>query len=186
MKFFFDESGDFMVPRSWLSHRAAVVVGVAVSELIEVRLEAEFRAFVARLSPRERPNGEPKGRCLTPEHRREFCNLLPKYDGVSVTPVTLDLSALSGQGFSRLPERMGELLEERSALMLHERAREELRLIGRQFKNLSVPQALRLFALANCFREALHHSIIFLANRGHEASWNAVRYEIRSEERRVG
>jgi hypothetical protein len=60
----------------------------------------------------------------------------------------------------------------------HERAREELRLIGRQFKNLSVPQALRLFALANCFREALHHSIILLANRGHEASWNAIRYEI--------
>jgi hypothetical protein len=76
-----------------------------------------------------------------------FCDILANYDGVSVTPVTLDLSALSGQRFSRLPERMGELLEERSALMLHERAREQLRLIGRQFKNLSVPQALRLFAL---------------------------------------
>jgi hypothetical protein len=54
--------------------------------------------------------------------------------------VTLDLSA-SGQGFSRLPEQMGDLLEERSTLMLHERAREELRLISRQFRNLSVPQA---------------------------------------------
>jgi hypothetical protein len=34
VKFFFDESGDFVVPVRWLTHRAAVVMGVAISELI--------------------------------------------------------------------------------------------------------------------------------------------------------
>jgi hypothetical protein len=93
--------------------------------------------------------------------------------------VTLDLSA-SGQGFSRLPEQMGDLLEERSTLMLHKRARDELRLISRQFRNLSVSQALRLFALANSFREALHHVIYLILMPPRSVSARGAAFQWRS------
>src|SRR6266536_3139391 len=51
-------------------------------------------------------------------------------------------------------------------------------LIARQYRNLSINQALRIYSLSNCILEALEHAIIFLGNRGHEKVWEDVRFEI--------
>ncbi len=154
------------------------MMGVAVSDLIYDELRNEFKNFVARLTPPECLQGEPKGSLLSYEHRVEFCNILARYDGVSLTPVTLDLSSLSRQGEVVITERMYEMLCEWAGKMLYPGGRDGLLLIARQYRNLSVNQALRIYSLANCIREALEHAIIFFSNRGHEKSWDNVVFEV--------
>jgi hypothetical protein len=62
--------------------------------------------------------------------------------------------------------------------MLYPEGRESWRLLARQYRNLSLNQALRIYSLANCIRVALDHAILFLSSRGHEKAWEAVRFEI--------
>ena len=95
MYFYFDESGDFAIPGSPTTHKAAVVMGVAVSDLIHNELRQQFHRFVAGLEASECLKGEPKGSRLSYAHRRAFCEMLAGYDGILLTPVTLDLADYS-------------------------------------------------------------------------------------------
>ena len=178
MYFYFDESGDFTIPASPMTHRAAVVMGVAVSDLIHDELRQQFQTFVAGLDASECLHGEPKGARLIYAHRMSFCEMFSGYDGVFLTPVTLDLSSLSRSGKKHMTEGMYQALCASVETMLYPEGREGMRLIARQYRNLSINQSLRIYSLANCMREALQHAIIFLANRGHEKAWEDVRFEI--------
>ena len=178
MFYYFDEAGDFSVPKSRAHHKVAVVVGVAVSDAIYDDLNAGFRQFANNLPSSACANGEPKGRLLSYEHKRVFCEFLSEYDGVSITPVTLDLSSLSGSRIDRMPERMSCVLTEWADKMLYNEASEQLVLLARQYANLSVNQSLRIYSLAACIREALEHSILFLSSEQHESAWNSLRFEL--------
>jgi hypothetical protein len=178
MYFYFDESGDFAIPNSSATHRAAVVMGVAVSDLIHDELREQFHRFVASLDTSECLNGEPKGSRLSYAHLMDFCEMLSQYDGVSLTPVTLDLSSLSRRGERQMTEGMYQALSASAEAMLYPEGRDSMLLIARQYRNLSINQALRIYSLANCIREALDHAIIFLGSRGHERAWEDVRFEI--------
>jgi hypothetical protein len=178
MYFYFDESGDFAIPHSPTTHKAAVVMGVMVSDIIHNELCQQFHKFVAALDASECVNGEPKGSRLSYAHRRAFCDMLTEYDGIFFTPVTLDLSSLSQSGKKQMTEGMYQALCASAERMLYPEARESMLLIARQYRNLSINQALRIYSLANCIREALEHAIIFLANRGHESAWEHIRFEI--------
>jgi hypothetical protein len=59
MFYFFDESGDFSVPKSRAHHKVAVVMGVAVSDAIYDDLNAGFRQFVNSPLPLAR-TGNPR------------------------------------------------------------------------------------------------------------------------------
>jgi hypothetical protein len=178
MHFYFDESGDFAIPDSPATHRAAVVMGVSVSDLIHDELREQFLRFVATLDASERLQGEPKGSRLSYAHRMDFCEMLTGYGGIFLTPVTLDLSSLSQSGEEPMTERMYRNLCASAEAMLYPEGRESWRLTARQYRNLSSNQALRIYSLANCIREALAHAILFLNNRGHEKAWEHVRFEI--------
>lgn len=184
MNFYFDESGDFRVPRG--GHKVAVVMGLAVSGVVEAELFTKFDDFVAGLNPTERENGEPKGTLLSHGHRREFCELLANSGGVSLTPVTLDLSTLDAAYERGAPSRMSELIAQRAGEMLYPTARDQLLLVSRQLSNLSPSQALRIYSLAYCFREAIHHAFLFLASGRHEPSWESVRFEVDRVQVRAG
>ena len=145
MRFYFDEAGDFVIPGTTPAHRNAVVAGIAVSDPALSDFEAEFRSFVSRLDTHEVQKGEPKGKLLSYEHRREFCELLSRFDGVQVTPATLELSNLTPSIEKASRERMLTAMESNADAMLHEEAREQLRLAVRQYRNLSTEQGLRLY-----------------------------------------
>jgi len=178
MKFYFDESGEFSIPKNQEEHAVAVVMGIAISDLIENKLEEEYKKFVSSLESYELKNNEPKGYLLTNEKKHEFCDMLSKFDGISITPVTLDLSSLADSVYTKLNEIFSSYLKEYSKKMKYKQARRQLLLLSKQFNNLSVQQALRIYSIVNCFREALEHSILFLSNRGHEFSWNNIKCEI--------
>jgi hypothetical protein len=183
MYFAFDESGGFVIPSSWLNHRAAVIVCVVVPESIEPALDHEFQEFIATLDASEFERGEPKGRLLSASHRLDLCNRLGRHPGILIIPVTLDLSSLTRHRDVR--ERMGSLLEEWAGLMSERSSQDELRLAARQFRNLSVDQALRLYTLANCIREALQHSILFRASGSYEHDWKTVQLDVDRVQRRA-
>jgi hypothetical protein len=92
--------------------------------------------------------------------------------------VTLDLSSLSGCGGEYMTERMHQALCASAEAMLYPEGRESWGLLARQYRNLSLNQALRIYSVANCIRVALEHAILFLSNRGHEKAWEEVRFEI--------
>lgn len=178
MKFFFDESGDFRIPKNKNEYKVGVVMGITISEIAEERLYKKFREFVSELSYNEFERGEPKGYLLTNENKIKFCELLFKSEGIQLTPVTLDLAPLSGSGYINLNDHMAESLRLQARRMKYKTMRDELLLLSRQVGNLSTVQALRIYSLSNCFREALHHAIIFLSEGKYEECWNNLKYVI--------
>lgn len=184
MEFYFDESGDFSVPRT--GHKVSVVMGVAISEVIKEPLFSRFEEFVAGLSSSECRRGEPKGALLTDIHREQFCQLLCDTGGLLVTPVTLDLSSLSADFERGWSQDISKVIAKNAETMLYPTARDELRLISRQFQNLSSSQALRIYSWANCFHEAIQHAFLFLAAGRHEQAWDRVTFEVDKVHERPG
>lgn len=177
MYFFFDESGDFQLPPSADVHKAAVVTSVAISGKRYPSLHRDFAGFVRTLGASELKNGEPKGRLLTRRSLIRFCQLLSAERGVSVTPVTLDLSHIVGTSAAAMASHMKASIETRLPSFLYDSMREEMRLLSKQTGNLSDVAMRRLYSWANCFREAIQHAQ-FLTGDGHEASWNEPRFVI--------
>lgn len=186
MRFFFDESGDFTVPSNTFEHRASVVVGVSVSELVEEGLQESYAAFVEGLADEKKHNGEPKGRLFDPKDCHRFCRMLAENADAYVTPVTLDLTCFLNNEHEALPKKMKEILQQQSLECIHETMRDETALLGRQLGNLSSEQALRIAALAYCFQETVRDAVMFLSCRGHEGAWEKLSFEIDAAQRRPG
>ena len=187
MNFYFDESGSFDLPASSAVHGSAVVAGIAIPDHVQGPLFARFKEYVSTLGQNELSNGEPKGALLTTNHRHEFAELLSEFGGkISLTPVTLDLSSVSGSDCQELNKTMHGVLSEAANRFMYPTAREEMKLLSRQFRNLSNQQSLRVFAIANCFREALAHAVLFLSHKGNESSWYNPRFEIDRVQVRAG
>lgn len=180
MKFYIDESGDYRIPDNLITHKACVTLSIVVSDLIHEKLRAEFERFCSKLNTSEYEDGEPKGAKLTKEHRAEFCELLSGLRGLLIIPTTIDLSLIAflQQEHKPIQEKMYKHLNELTHKMLHESMREDLRLLAKQFNNLSLQQCLKIFSLANCLYESLWSAIIYLSSEGHEASWETISYEI--------
>jgi len=176
MKFFFDESGDFRIPENEKEHKVGVVLGVVISELVEEELYEKFDNFVSGLDTSEFENGEPKGSLLTNKSKVKFCKLLNNFEGILLTPVTLDLSSLFYVGYTNFNKEMAEMLAFNAQRMKYETMKEELLLLSRQAGNLSPEQATRIYSIANCFRKALKHAIIFLSEGDYEICWEELEY----------
>lgn len=132
MKFFFDESGDFTIPSNNNQHKVAVVTGIAISDLVIEKLFGQFRNFVDSLKNSEKLNGEPKGQLFSSDSIKNFCHILSQFDGISITPVTLDLSSLATSEYTNTNEVMFNLLTERAKTLKFENARNQLRLLAKQ------------------------------------------------------
>jgi hypothetical protein len=65
MKFFFDESGRFQLPRAG-EHAVGIVSGIAIPDADEAEVFRQFDAFLSTLPPASLKNGEPKGRGCKP------------------------------------------------------------------------------------------------------------------------
>lgn len=178
MYFYVDESGDFAVPEHSGVHRTAVAMSVAISDLVHDRLRADFQSIVATLDSSEFRDGEPKGSLMSPVHLNNFCDMLARYDGISITPVTLDLSSIANVGAEYVHQGMHERLRDQVHLMIYPGGKEMINLLASQWRKLDPSQTLRIYSWAYCIHEALHHAIIFLSNRGHESCWETIRVEI--------
>jgi len=178
MKFFFDESGDFRIPEVENAHKVSVVVGIVVTELIEKELYEKFDNFVSELDTSEFENGEPKGSLFSNKSKVKFCKLLNNFEGFLLTPVTLDLFPLFDVGYTKFNRDMSEMLDFIAQKMKYKTAKEEWLLLSKQAGNLSPAQAVRIFSIAYCFLEALHHAIIFLYNDCYQVCWEDLKYVI--------
>src|SRR3954454_11757882 len=91
--FFFDESGDFSLPRSRNEHRVGIVAALAVPDHVMPELERKYRDFASTLEANERVNGEPKGSRLCYKHRKTFGETVGRFIyRIIFSPVTFDLS----------------------------------------------------------------------------------------------
>ncbi|HEX7679261.1 MAG TPA: DUF3800 domain-containing protein [Thermoanaerobaculia bacterium] len=183
MLFYFDESGDFAVPRDRNDHRAGVVVGLAIPDHIAPLLERKFRDFASTLEQDERVNGEPKGSPLCYRHRKAFAELMRRFEGrIALMPATLLLSDLVAD-HAAPAGKMANALREIAPGMAAASLTERLQLAASQVGNLSDSQTLRLYTLANALREVLAASIQFLVFGEDDASWEHVSFEIDSPTR---
>jgi hypothetical protein len=88
-------------------------------------------------------------------------------------PLTFELSSLTGDNAEPVPKLAASLYESATE-MKSEEARERMKILSKQFGNLSTPQAHRLYALANVFHELITTAVLFLAVGDNEASWESV------------
>jgi hypothetical protein len=177
--FFFDESGSFAVPRDGATHRAAVIVSIAVPDHVIPILRRRFLDFASTLEKNERENGEPKGARLCITHQLAFGDMLRRLrTSIILTPVTLDLSILSGSEYASLGSGMADAIRDWIPRMLHDGPKDRLDLLARQASNLSDNQTLRAFALAYCFKKTLDHAVMFLSHGEFERSWNDLHFVV--------
>jgi len=186
MHFFFDESGAFTPASTPAEHRAAVVMGVTIADTDIAGLSQAFANFEMSLTARERQRGEPKGHLLSRVSRQTLCDLLAGFPGVSLTPVTLELSALHREYREEFPRRMHDVLDSHSERMIFESGKQGVRQLADQFRNLSVEQGMRLYAWSRCIRQALQYALIFLSAGPYADSWNSVRFELDRVQQRAG
>lgn len=182
MHLFIDEAGDFAVPAIDSEHRVAVSVAVAFTDRCWESVRVAFGAFRSRLTPAELQRGEPRWHLLTPQHRDEFISFLKRDDGVSITPVTLDLGHLVHIDW------LGPLLarlELQPSLMLHDKAKDQTQTLFQQARNLSVVQHLRIYCWAYCVYQSLYHAILFLGHGLDGPSWDTVSIEIDAVQRKT-
>jgi hypothetical protein len=178
MHFFFDESGDFSLPRNSDEHRVGVVAAIVVPDHVLPELEKRYLDFASTLEPSERVNGEPKGARFCYRHRKSFGEMIGRFIyRIVFTPFTFDLSTLEGDHAEPVP-KMAEALREWVPRMKYEPARERIALMAKQINNLSTPQAHRLYSLANAFRESIQAAISFLATGPNESSWEKLSFEV--------
>jgi len=173
MLFFFDESGNFSLPNAD-EHKCAVICGVVIAETVEERLRQDFEKFVNQLSSSEKANGEPKGTLLTDKNRQLFCEILSDYEGVLITPTTLDLSISSREKTLNVCNKMKADLFESAKKCVYDTMRSEIEELAKQWGNLSINEGLRLVALASCFWEAIEHSVIFHSGKEYYNCWDSL------------
>ena len=183
MYFFLDEAGDFALPASTADHRVAVAVAVAFSDSGWDTVGRKYRSFRQSLASTEVRNGEPKWHLLTNAHREAFVTLLHRDAGISVTPVTLDLSHLVGIDWL---QPMLDRLSEQPSQMLYDSARAQVETLYRQARNLSRVQHLRIYCWAFCIHQALYHAILFMGHGPDGSSWNQVQICIDAVQRAAG
>lgn len=131
MLFFFDESGDFGLPKA-SEHKCAVICGVVIPEIFAEGLRQEFEAFISGLSDAEISNGEPKGTLLTDKSRIRFCEMLSSHSEVLVTPTTFDLSISSQKKTQHISEEMKAHLFEGANKCIYDTMRSQIEELGRQ------------------------------------------------------
>jgi hypothetical protein len=189
--FFIDEAGDFAIPRDASEHRVAVAAGLAFTDSAWATARAWFADFKRALSSTELVRGEPNWYSMSSANRVAFCEGLSRADGVSFTPVTLDLSHLAPNADELLAPMLAKL-DAQADLMVYESAKRDLRELAKQAHNLSGVQQLRIYAWAYCLHQSLYHAIIFQSHGAKAASWQQVSIEIdpvqpkpRSREQRV-
>jgi hypothetical protein len=180
MMFYIDEAGDFALPPSVAEHRVAVVAAIAFSDAAWRAVKPRYVAFRQTLPSAELRGGEPRWHLLSKENRRRFCSMLTRDNGVSLTPVTLDLSHLVGTDWLT---PMLDRLAEQPGQMLFDTAKEQMAALYRQARNLSPVQHLRIYAWAYALYQALYHAILFLGHGPDRSSWDAVRIEIDAVQR---
>jgi hypothetical protein len=184
MNFYFDESGDFRLDDDGV-RRVGIVVGITIPESVEPEVFARFDDFVASLSSSAFNNNEPKGKLLSYEERTRFAELIAESDKVVVTPAMLDITSINRAKKDvkgNLVRRMHKLADQ----CIHDKMREESRLLGNQFQNLSNNQALRLASVAYCIKRAFEQTIILLAGKEYFDCWENIRFVIDSVQKRPG
>lgn len=185
LHYFIDEAGDYRIPDSPAEHRVAVASCVAFTDGAWAAADEAFRLFKAELSKSELEASEPRWHLLTAEHQTAFCDLLAGLRGVSLTPVTLDLSHLAERDNDWL-ESMLTKLDNEPDLMKYETMRVQIRELAKQARNLSPVQHLRIHSWAYCLLQALQYSIIFLGHGSDQSSWKKVTISIDPVQPRPG
>jgi hypothetical protein len=177
MLFFFDESGDFGLPKAD-EDKCAVICGVVIPETIADHVRNDFGEFVSSLSDAEKYNGEPKGYLLTDENRMRFCEILSSHREVLVTPTVLDLSISSQKKMRNIPDQMKANLFESAKKCIYDTMRLQIEELGRRWGNLSINEGLRLVGLASCFWEAIEDSIVFHSDEKYYDCWNSLCFTV--------
>lgn len=177
MLFFYDESGDFKPSGKRDRHKCAVVCGIVVPDLLVDRVRSDYATFVSSLRSEETIRGEPKGHLLSDNNRFLFCEILNGYPPVLLTPKIVDLAMEAAEG-ERVRATVFRALENAAEAFIYDGPRRSMRLLSRQWRNLSDCQALRLLTLASCFWESLQHSVLFHSNAKYDACWDSLAFYV--------
>jgi hypothetical protein len=186
MNFYFDESGDFSIPVARTQNAVGVSMAVVIPDETQAQTLGDFDAFVHGLPRAAFQDSEPKRNLLDTTARRQFVEFLSACDGILVCPIMLDLTALTGRADVDVQGAVVAKLEAYATKCKHPKMQEQVALLARQFRRLSLEQSLRLATWARCIMRSLHDSIITHSAERFHASWNHLRFEIDPVQRSPG
>jgi hypothetical protein len=165
MLFYFDEAGDFNPPKA-NEHKCAVSVGLIVPETEELSVRHAFEVFCRGLKPAEKTaRGEPKGSLLQLSSRDRFFDVLNAFPNVKIVPATIDLAESAKFLNNHAPHGMRVRFYEHAERCIHLTMQEQVRLLGRQFGNISFQQMLWMLTLTSCVKRTIEHMVIFLSGQ---------------------
>jgi len=147
MELYFDESGAFQLSTPG-AENFSFVMGIIIPEESSDKLKDDFDWFELQLAATERSQGEPKGKLLTPIHRRILLEILKAHRNVMLVPVTVNLGCAESEFLRSAPKNIRSQIEcnldEESPFF----TRFERELLARQIGNLSSSVLTRILAYA--------------------------------------
>ena len=176
MRFYFDESGNFQVRHSG-EHNVGIVSGIAIPDSEEAEVFRRFDAFVNKLPSSAFKDGEPKGRLLDDDARKDFAHMLADIPGILLCPAILDLTSVVGQPQADVPALLSQQFIQVQSDAKHQSFRDEIVALANDAAALSPQQAIRLTAWAQCISRTIKDSIVWYSNQ-FASSWTAVRFEL--------
>ena len=110
--------------------------------------------------------------------RERFFDMLGMFPDVKIVPATLDLSESRRYLEKTAPKNMRAVLYEHAAKCVYPTMKDQVRLLGRQFANVSFQQMLRMLTLASCVKLAIQHMVIFLSMRKYWSCYESMSFTI--------
>jgi len=172
MNIFFDDSGDFSLPKN-TENKISLWVGVTIPEICFDRIKKNYLNWEASALSNLEVN-ELKGKLLDDTRRMQFFDVIKNENDILIQPGILDLQIQKKYMPSDLSAVMRGIGIDVSERMKSEKDQNILGLHGRRLGNLSAEQLLKFMTLTFCIIETLRHSIMFRSHANLRECWREV------------
>lgn len=172
MNFFFDDSGDFTLPKN-TENKISLWLGVAIPEICFDRIKKNYLEWEAS-SMSSLKVKEIKGALLDETSRMQFFGVIKNENDLLIQPGIIDLQIQKKYTPSDLSAVMRDIGIDASKRMKSKKDQDIMGLHGKRLGNLSAEQLLKFMTLTFCIIETFRHSIMFRSYDSLRECWNDV------------
>lgn len=175
MNIYFDDSGDFFLPKG-TEEKVSLWIGIVIPESCEGSVKRIFYEWESTVREKGGNKKEIKGSDLDLSRRELLFATLHNESDLLIQPVIIDLQTQRQYSPVALNQLLKELSFSRSANLISADEREQVQLQGRRIGNLSNEQIMKFFTLIHCIIESTRHALIFRSHNKFRDCWNNINY----------
>jgi len=175
MEFYFDDSGDFSLPKED-EEEVSLWVGIVIPETCKKSVSKKYLTWEKEVCSKGSCHKEIKGSELDLFSREMLFAYLHDERDILIQPAIVDLQTQHRLSPAGINIFLRELAYANSAHLASAAEREQVQLHGRRIGNLSEEQILKFFTLTHCMIESIRKALLFLSHGQYSACWTDIHY----------